>query len=397
MRKGFLLAAAVLAVSFVFLNSFSAEVVELDAGTPATGNLTGENPIVVWYVIAKWLEPDFLDMVEKYRPDIVLLTVFAEDDVVPYHVWYGEYRVRDLVNGIRERGSRVYFSYSLYSRAPYDEVVVRGIPIEENIHLSDFSRYLRENEEDQWHVYFDYYYDHGVDPEKLPKVMRKPVEGYYIPIGHYTVIDPLHEPYREFLREVINETVRIIEPDGLAFDHIRFFTFDEGYNQDIRDYLLEKSGLDVYEYTPRIFVAIRQTGWTDDDIRYFDTRAELINEVTREIMSGFPGEKFGTSMGMIDPARANGQYAELQGQIFDKLLLMAYDMDPAEVGRNVRETIEASGVPVILGINRIIGSDESIISNINSGLNNGAAGIYLLGYDFSDRIHEYLLKIRGKL
>ena len=153
---------------------------------------------------------------------------------------------------------------------------------------------------------------------------------------------------------MINETIHIIEPDGLAFDHIRFFTFDEGYNQDIRDYVLENSGLDIYEYTPRTFVEIRQTKWTDDDTRYYDTRAELINEVTSEIISDCPGEKLGTSIGMIDPARANGQYAELQGQIFDKLLLMAYDEDPAEVGRNVRETIETSGIPVILGINKII-------------------------------------------
>jgi hypothetical protein len=385
MQKKFIAAIIVLVALIFIFNTFSAQVIVLE---------TNEKPVVVWYVIAKWLEPDFLDMVEKYKPDIILLTLFAEDDVVPYHVWHGEQRVRRIVDQIHERGARVFFSYSLFSRAPYDEVVVRNISIEDNIHLSDFSRYLKENEEDQYHRYFDYYLDHGIDPEKIQKVLRKPVDGYYIPIGHYTVIDPLYEPYRRFLIDVINETLQIAKPDGLAFDHIRFFTFDEGYNQDIRDYILEKSDFDIYDYTPRPPFILNKTGWTEDDGIYYNSRAELINNVTYDIVSRFPGERFGTSMGMIDPARSNGQYAELQGEIFDALLLMAYDKDPKEIERNVRETKEKSGAGVILGINKIIGSDEDIIKNIDAGLRSGASGIYLLGYDFSDEVHKYLLEIR---
>lgn len=377
-----------LALAFFLFSAFSGHVAE-------TGPETSERPVVVWYVIAKWLEPDFLDMVEKYRPDIVLLTLFAEDDVVPYHVWYGEQRIRELVEQIRQRGSKVFYSYSLFSRAPYDEVVVRKINVEENIHLSDFSRYLKENEGSEYHRYFDYYLEHGLDPEEIPKVLRKPVDGYYVPIGHYTVIDPLYEPYTRFLKDVINETIQIAEPDGLAFDHVRFFTFDEGYNQDIRDYILENSGFDVYDYTPRPPFIINQTGWTEADKTYYDARAELISNVTYDVISGFPGTKFGTTMGIIDPARANGQYAELQGRIFDSLLLMAYDKNPAEVGRNVRATKERAKVDVILGINKIVGSDDNIIANIDAALENGANGVYLLGYDFSERVHNHLLEVRG--
>jgi len=386
MQRKFIVVILALIILFFVFNTFSAQIIVFERN---------EKPVVVWYVIAKWLGPDFLEMVEKYKPDIVLLTVFAEDDVVPYHVWHGEHKLRNLVEQIHNRGAKVFFSYSLFSRAPYDEVVVRNISIEDHIHISDFSRYLKENEEDQYHRYFDYYLEHGIDPEEVPKVLRKPVEGYYIPIGHYTVIDPLYEPYRRFLMDVIDETIQIAEPDGLAFDHIRFFTFDEGYNQDIRDYILEKSDFDIYDYTPRPFLTIKQTGWREGDRVYYDSRAELINNVTHGIISGFPGEKFGTTMGMIDPARANGQYVELQGRIFDSLLLMAYDRNPAEIERNVRETLEMSGIDVILGINKIIGSDEDIIRNIDAGLKSGASGIYLLGYDFSDEVHKYLLEVRG--
>ncbi len=385
MQKKLILMILILVVLVFLFNNFNARVIIIE---------TNEKPLVVWFVVAKWLGPDFLEMAEKYKPDIVLLTLFAEDEVVPYHVWHGKEEVKNLVDGLHESGARVFFSYSLFSRAPYDEVVDRNISVEDNIHLSDFSRYLRENEEDQYHRYFDYYIEHGIDPEKIPKVLRKPVDGYYIPIGHYTVIDPLYEPYKRFLIDVINETLQIAEPDGLAFDHIRFFTFDEGYNQDIRDYILEKFDFDVYDYTPRPPFIINQTGWTGEDRVYYDSRAELISNVTHDIISRFRGEKFGTSMGMIDPARANGQYVELQGRMFDSLLLMAYDKDPAEIERNVRETREKSGADVILGISQIVGSDENIINNIDVGLRSGASGIYLLGYDFSETVHEYLLKVR---
>ena len=395
MRKKLAIGIAIILVALFFaFNSLSAQVVMEPVGSEYNSAENGK-AVVVWYVIAKWLEPDFLDMVDKYKPDIVLLTIFAEDDVVPYHVWHGSQVVRDLVDELQQRGVKVFFSYSLFSRAPYDEVVVRNINIEENIHLSDFSRYLKENEEGQYHRYFDYYLEHGLDPENIPKVLRKPVEGYYIPIGHYTVIDPLYEPYTEFLKDVIKETLQIAEPDGLAFDHIRFFTFDEGYNQDIRNYILENHGLDVYEYEPNPPFVLNHTGWTDEDRIYYDARAELISRVTKEVVSEFPGEKFATTIGMIDPARANGQYVELQARTFDTLLLMAYDKNPEEVKRNVRETIQISGTDVILGINKIIGTDKDIKNNINAGLEAGAKGIYLLGYDFSDDVHEYLLKMRN--
>ncbi len=378
----------ILAVVLFVSSNFSAHLVETEQIEP------NENPIVVWYVIAKWLESDFLDMVEKYQPDIVLLTIFAEDDVVPYHVWHGGAKVKTLVEQIRERGPDVYFSYSLFSRAPYDEVVVRNIHIEENIHLSDFSRYLKENEIDQYHRYFDYYLEQGLDPEDIPKVLRKPIEGYYVPIGHYTVIDPLYEPYKNFLKTAIEDTLRIVKPDGLAFDHIRFFTFDEGYNQDIRDYILDESGLDVYEYTPTPMFNINKVGWTFNDHAYYDTRARLISEVTQEIVKDLDYTKFGTTMGMIEPARSNGQYVEFQGQTFDTLLLMAYDKNPNEIRRNVKATIEKSGTDVILGISKITGDDDDIIKNIDAGLESGASGIYLLGYDFNKDVHEHLMTVR---
>ncbi len=72
---------------------------------------------------------------------------------------------------------------------------------------------------------------------------------------------------------------------------------------------------------------------------------------------------------------------------------MAYDEYPNRVSRNVRETIEKSGTGVILGIYPF-DNDEIIIGNIEAGIESGADGVYLLGYKFSDNVHEYLLKIR---
>jgi len=273
--------------------------------------------------------------------------------------------------------------------------VVRNIDIEGNIHVSDFSKYLKDNEEYQYHRYFDYYYEHGIDPEDIPKVLRKPVDGYYVPIGHYTVVDPLYEPYREFLIDVINETLQITKPDGLAFDHIRFFTFDEGYNQDIRDFILEESGLDIYSYTPKPLFQLDALGWGEDDKKYYDSRAKLIEYAVNDVVGKFPEfKKFGTTMGMIEPARSNGQYVELQANMFDSLLLMAYDEDANKIVENVKETIEKSKTGVILGIFPF-DNDETVINNIKAGIESGADGVYLLGYDFSDNVHEYLLKIRG--
>jgi DNA-binding LacI/PurR family transcriptional regulator len=72
---------------------------------------------------------------------------------------------------------------------------------------------------------------------------------------------------------------------------------------------------------------------------------------------------------------------------------MAYDKDPSEVARNVKETIKKSGKDVILGISLL--TNETAIENINAGLNSGAAGIYLLGYNFDEKVHNYLMEIRG--
>jgi hypothetical protein len=361
-----------------------------------------ETPLVVWYVVAKHLDSDFLTMAEEFRPDVVLMTVYSEDDIAPFPLTHPDFNLKGIVNDLHRFGIDVYYSYSLFSRSAvpreiYDQRRDEGTPYsEQDIHMADYARYLRETNMTVYNETYDIYIENGLDPEQIPHVLRKPVEGYFIPPGHYTSIDPLYQPYHEFMVAMIEQTMAIAEPDGLAFDHVRFFTFDDGYNQDCRDYILNSSGLDIYEYTPRPIHNIPE--WSGDDALYYDTRAQLISYAVGDIISRsqFDGyEKFGTSIGMTDPARANGQYVELQGQLYDTILLMAYDADPNEIERNVRETVSASGVDVILGMAEFVGDDSVIIENINTGLDAGAAGIYLLGYTFSDEVHNHLLEIRG--
>lgn len=366
-------------VIFVFLISFSFEK-------------ENKKPIVMWYVIFKYLDSDFFEKVEKYNPDIILLSVFAEDDVLPLNGSKPE-ELKNIVDKLHRFGVKVYFSYSIFSRSMYEEIKDKNLSFEDYGHVSDYARYLKTNNPELYHFYFDYYIERGLIPENIPKVERKPVEGFYVEPGHYTLINPLYKPYRDFMIKVINETITIAKPDGLAFDHIRFFTFDEAYNQDIRDYILQNFGLDVYNYTPKPPFILDRIGWSKEDETYYYARAKLIEHAVNDIISRFPEfEKYGTTMGMIEPARANGQYVELQANIFDGLLLMAYDDNPLEVARNVRETIaRAKGKKVILGVSVIV---DKPIENIKAGLKNGVDGIYLLGYKFDKSLHEYLLDIR---
>ncbi|MEM7825618.1 MAG: hypothetical protein QW412_02030, partial [Candidatus Aenigmatarchaeota archaeon] len=173
----------------------------------------------------------------------------------------------------------------------------------------------------------------------------------------------------------------------------RFFVFDEGYNKNIRDYILQNFGLDIYKYTPKPPFILDRIGWSKDDETYYYARAKLIEYAVNDIISRFPEfEKYGTTMGTIEPARADGQYVELQADIFDGLLLMAYDDNPLEVVKNVKETIaKAKGKKVILGVSATV---DKPIENIEAGLKNGAYGIYLLGYKFDESLHKYLLAIR---
>ena len=361
-----------------------------------------ETPLVVWYVVAKRLGLDFLDRAEQFRPDIVLLTVYAEDDIAPYPLVNRSFDLRGLVDDLHDLDIRVFYSYSLFSRSSlpfeeYEKLKEGGIPYsEQTIHMADYARHLRETNLTEYHKTYDIYLENGLDPEQISHVIRKPVDGYYIPPGHYTSIDPLYQPYHEFMVRMMEQTIAIAEPDGLAFDHGRFFTFDDGYNQDCRDYILESSGLDIYEFIPRPIFQVPE--WGGDDRSYYDTRARLISDAVSDIISRpqfSDYQKFGTSMGMTEPARANGQYAELQAQVYDALLIMAYDSDPNEVARNVRETVAAAqNIDVILGVPGFIGEDADL-SNIAAGLDAGARGVYLLGYDFSDEIHNHLLAIRG--
>jgi len=375
-----------------------------ESNTEGTIALSGNNetPLVVWYVVAKRLGPDFMEKASAFRPDILLLTVYAEDDIAPYPLVNRSFDLAGLVDGLHGLGVKVFFSFSLFSRSSlpreeYDRLLYEeGIPYpEQTIHMADYARHLRETNETLYHETYDIYLENGLDPEKIPHVERKPVDGYLIPPGQYTSIDPLYQPYHEFMVRMMEQIIAIAEPDGLAFDHVRFFTFDDGYNQDCRDWMFNASGLDIYEHTPRPMFHI--TEWSGDDALYYDTRAQLISHAVSDIIDRpqFDGyEKFGTSMGMTEPARSNGQYAELQGQLYDAVLLMAYDDDSNEVARNVRETNEASGADIILGVPGFIG-EEAVMRNIDAGLAAGARGIYLLGYTFSDDVHDYLLELRG--
>ncbi len=350
-------------------------------------------PIVAWYVNSKYIGENLFETVAKYKPDIVLLIVFAEDDIVPFN-GSKTFDLKNFVDKLHASNVKVFYSYSLFSRSMHEFIKNTNLSVEKYLHISSYAKYLRENDPERYSEFFDYYLKRGTDPEKIPTVERKPVDGYYVEIGHYSMIDPLYKPYRDFLVKVVNETVQIAKPDGLSFDHIRFFTFDEGYNDDIAEFFDQSCGMDVENYTPRPPFILNMQGWNKNDETYYECRARIIQYAVDDILSNFLGyETFGTTMGMIDPARANGQYVEFQATTFDKLLLMAYDKDPKEIARNVRETVsKAGGKETILGISQTVHPSE--MENIKAGLANGASGIYLLGYDFSDEIHSYLLEMR---
>jgi hypothetical protein len=232
--------------------------------------------------------------------------------------------------------------------------------------MSDYSRFLLENDPELYSYWYGYYLEKGLDPEEIPHVERKPVDGYFIPPGQYTSINPLYQPYREFMVKVLEEIVEEAQPDGLAFDHVRFFTFDDGYNQDIRDWMLDRYGLDIYTYTPKPMFQLDAQGWTEEDHLYYDGRAKLIEETVGDITSRFNFTKFGTTIGMTDPARF----------------------------RNVNETKETCNCDVILGIYPFE-DQNTAIRNIDAGIEAGAKGVYLLGYKFSEEVHQHLLEIRG--
>ena len=348
-------------------------------------------PTVVWYTVFKYTD-GLIEKAAKYKPDIVIISVFAEDDIVPLN-GSDPARLKYLVDRLHEMNIKVYYSYSVFSRSMYEEIKNSNLPIEQYLHVSGYAKYLRENDPEKYHQLFDYYLERGLNPEEIPRVERKPVDGFYVEVGHYSMIDPLYKPYRDFIVSVINETIAIAKPDGLAFDHMRFFTFDEGYNKDIRDFILQNSNFDIENFTPKPMFQLNAGGWSKEDKMYYDSRAKVIDYASLEIIGKFPYKKMVTTMGMIDPARSNGQYVELQGKHADALLLMAYDKDPAEVGKNVKDTREKSGRDVILGISLL--ANETAKENIKAGLDNGASGIYLLGYNFGEDVHAYLLEIRG--
>jgi len=347
-------------------------------------------PVVVWYTVFKYTD-GLIEKAEKYKPDVVIISIFAEDDIIPLN-GSSPARLKYMVDRLHGMNITVYYSYSVFSRSMYEEIKNTNLSIEKYLHVSGYAKYLRENDPEKYHRLFDYYLERGINPEDIPRVERKPVDGFYVEVGHYSMIDPLYKPYRDFIIGVINETVEIAKPDGLAFDHMRFFTFDEGYNKDMRDFILQTSNFDVYNFTPKPMFQLNADGWSKDDEIYYDSRARIIDYAAADIIGRFDYKKMVTTMGVIDPARSNGQYVELQGKHVD-LLLMAYDSDPAEMGRNVKETVIKSGSKVILGVSLL--TEKTAIDNIKAGLDNGASGIYLLGYNFDDEVHEYLLEVRG--
>lgn len=379
--KNFLLILAIVVFLFLFFNiKFFSEKTE------------AKKPIVVWYTVFKYTD-DLLEKAAKYKPDIVIVSVFAEDDIVPLN-GSSLSKLENLTDSLHAMNIKVYYSYSIFSRSMYEEIKNTNLSVEQYLHISSYAKYLRENDPEKYHEFFDYYLERGLNPEDIPRVERKPVDGFYLEVGHYSMIDPLYEPYRKFIIQVINETTTATKPDGLAFDHVRFFSFDEGYNKDIQDFILQNFSFDIYNFNPKPIFQLGASGWSGDDRLYYDSRAKVIEYASSDILSKFPNyKKMLTTMGMIDPARSNGQYVELQAKQADALLLMAYDKDSNEVARNVRDTIKKSGKDVILGISLL--TNETAIKNINAGLENNAAGIYLLGYNFDDEIHEYLMEVRG--
>lgn len=348
-----------------------------------------ERPFIAWYVGGKYIDEDFYIAAEKYRPDAVILTVFAEDDIIPMNG--KEFDLNGLVQRMHSLGIEVYFSFSLFSRSSkgYDDYqadLERGISYEEQaIHLADYAEKVMAESPESFGDIFSSYIKYGLNPREIPHAVRKPVDGYYVEPGVYTSINPLYEPYQRFLAGVIGETLQKAEPDGLAFDHIRFFTFDSDFSNLSAEFALENCRIDFNDYTPAPLFAA-----SAEDMVYYDCRAQMVQAGTDSVVSSFNFPKWGTTMGMTEAARANGQYVELQGQAFDALLLMEYGSDPVKTGENVKETKERCGCGVILGIPPFINGTAKML-NVRAGLENGADGIYLLGYeDFGEEFMEYL-------
>jgi len=64
---------------------------------------------------------------------------------------------------------------------------------------------------------------------------------------------------------------------------------------------------------------------------------------------------------------------------------MTYDLDSKEISRNVAQTSLLSKKQVILGIHPFM-NETVIFSNIKAGIDSGAKGIYLLGFNFTDPV-----------
>lgn len=308
--------------------------------------------ITVWYINLDEINSTlFLEKVIKYPPDLVLLTIYSADDY--YAVNDTRINLTFILNTLENNSIDYYFGFSLFS---HPDLVAK-------------------------HPEF--------------KAVRKPVEGYYTEPGSNTSVCPLYTKIQEDMIGIINETIEFREPKGLVFDHTRFFAFDEGYNPLCKEWILTNYGLNLDSFTPTpVFILNQDNGskWTKEDRVYYDSRADLIYQCTKNITKEFSSfELFGTTMGFTEPGRSDAQYVELQGNIFDRILLMAYDNTSSEISRNVRKTKELSKKPVILGLHPFM-NETVIFNNIRQGINSGASGIYLLGFNFTDSILEAVSK-----
>jgi len=310
---------------------------------------------IMWYINLDEIDTNaFFEKIEKYPPDTVIFTIYSCDDY--YALNDTRIDARDIINKVKGMGITTHLSYSLFSHPRY---VI----------------------------------DH---PEA--KAERKPVDGFYIPPGQNTSVNPLYEPLHEFMRGVIKDSLDGLETGVLAFDHIRYFTFDEGFSESAKRYVWENYHLNLSEFTPTPMFILDMEGWTEQDRVYYDARADMIHRATLEVIDEFSEdyELWGTTMGYTQPARSNGQYVELQGKIFDRMLLMSYDENTTETKRNLAETIKRTGNPVYLGLHPEK-SSESIINNTMMAAENNAEGVYFLGFDFPDDVFEAVSKIKKEV
>jgi len=323
----------ILAVSLVFISGFF-------LSTPKREYTT------MWYVNLDEINSSlFLEKITAYPPDMVLLTVYSADDYFALNDT--RINITHIAETLEKNNISYYWGFSLFSRP---ELFART---------------------------------------SIYAAQRKPVEGYYLPPGLNATVCPLYPEIQDYMIGIINQTLRFRKPAGLSFDHTRFFTFDEGFNPRCREWILSNYGLDIDNFTPTPMFILDQDGgikWTNEDRIYYDSRAELIYQCTKNITDKFSSyELLGTTMGATEPARSAGQYAELQGLLFDSMLLMTYDLDSKEISRNVAQTSLLSKKQVILGIHPFM-NETVIFSNIKAGIDSGAKGIYLLGFNFTDPV-----------